>query len=143
MPDISRLCNPWAAFTNEIRIYTPKITNPICINPAIGATINNIITTIVWKITCNTCVQAMAWTQVLQVIFQTIVVMILFIVAPIAGFMQIGFVILGVYILISFVKAAHGLQSLLMSGILVIFGSLFAFLGTGLIFGGILNRFLS
>ena len=85
----------------------------------------------------------MAWTQVLQVIFQTIVVMILFIVAPIAGFMQIGFVILGVYILISFVKAAHGLQSLLMSGILVIFGSLFAFLGTGLIFGGILNRFLS
>ena len=58
MPDTNKLCNPWAAFTNEIRIYTPKITNPICIIPAIGAKINNIITTIVWKITCNTCVQA-------------------------------------------------------------------------------------
>ena len=58
MPDTNKLCNPWAAFTNEIRIYTPKITNPICIIPAKGAKINNIITTIVWKITCNTCVQA-------------------------------------------------------------------------------------
>ena len=95
------------------------------------------------KATFGQILSIMAWTQVLQVIFQTLVVMILFIVAPIAGFMQIGFVILGVYILISFVKAAHELQSLLMSGILVIFGSLFAFLGTGLIFGGILNRFLS
>ena len=85
----------------------------------------------------------MAWTQVLQVLFQTVVVMVLFIVAPLAGIMQIGFVILGVYILISFVKAAHGFRSLLMSGILVIFGSLFAFLGTGLIFGSVLNRFLS
>ena len=91
------------------------------------------------KATFGQILSIMAWTQVLQVIFQTLVVMILFIVAPIAGFMQIGFV----YILVSFVKAAHGLQSLLMSGILVIFGSLFAFLGTGLIFGGILNRFLS
>jgi len=95
------------------------------------------------KATFGQILSIMAWTQVLQVIFQTIVVMILFIVAPIAGIMQIGFVILGVYILISFVKAAHGLQSLLVSGILVIFGSLFAFLGTGLIFGGIINRFLS
>jgi len=95
------------------------------------------------KATFGEILSIMAWTQVLQVIFQTIVVMILFIMAPIAGIMQIGFVILGVYILISFVKAAHGLQSLLVSGILVIFGSLFAFLGTGLIFGGIINRFLS
>ena len=95
------------------------------------------------KATFGQILSIMAWTQVLQVIFQTIVVMILFILAPFAGIMQIGFVILGVYILISFVKAAHGLQSLLVSGILVIFGSLFAFLGTGLIFGGILNRFLS
>lgn len=85
----------------------------------------------------------MAWTQVLQVIFQTIVVVVLFILAPLAGIAQIGFVILGVYILISFVKAAHGLTSLLMSGILVILASLFAFLGTGIIFGGVINRLLS
>jgi hypothetical protein len=84
----------------------------------------------------------MAWTQVLQVIFQSLVVFILLILAPLAGLLQIGFVILGLYILISFVKSAHGLQSLFVSGILVVIGSLFAFLGTGLIFGGVLSRFL-
>lgn len=47
------------------------------------------------KATFGQILSIMAWTQVLQVIFQTIVVMMLFIVAPIAGFMQIGFVILG------------------------------------------------
>ena len=95
------------------------------------------------KATFRQILSIMAWTQVLQVFFQTVVVIMLFILAPIAGFMQIGFVVLGVYILISFVKAAHGLQSLVMSGILVVFGSLFAFFGTGLIFGAVLNRFLT
>ena len=50
--------------------------------------------------------------------------------------------ILGLYILISFVKSAHGLKSLFVSGVLVVIGSLFAFLGTGIIFGGVLSRFL-
>ena len=84
----------------------------------------------------------MAWTQVLQVIFQSLVVFVLLILAPLAGILQIGFVILGLYILVSFVKSAHGLQSLFVSGVLVVIGSLFAFLGTGLIFGGVLSRFL-